>query len=471
MQTNRLARLRRLTRLLCALLIATALGPSPANAGGTVGNGTPASCTRTAFNAALVGGGVVVFACGGNPHTITLTVVKQISIDTIIDGGNDKITLKALGTHHFKVLHGKRLGLLSLSLTDGADTSGGAIENLGTTDASLVTFANNTATDRGGAIANHGTLRVSGSTFSKNKATNGGGAIWNDGGTVDVDASGFDQNQTTGGINSEGGAIGNAVGTLIVVKSTFTDNSAGNGGALVNKATATMVLSTFSGNEATNAGGAIYSANNNLTMDRCTLNGNQAGSGGGIAHFGRSLLLTASTLTGNSAISDGGGIYASGNATYTNSTLSGNQAGNGGGGLFQNRGEAVMLFTTVANNFAGFGAGVYKEGSVPGSLSLQNTLLSKNADGDCDGVLTSLGHNLSSDTHCGSAFTQPGDRIGIDPMLGPLANNGGPTMTHMLLVGSPAIDAAVMVAGLTTDQRGVKRPQGANPDIGSVEAP
>ncbi len=208
-----------------------------------------------------------------------------------------------------------------------------------------------------------------------------------------------------------------------------------------------------------------------MTVDSCTLSGNQASLGGAIAHLGTSLVLTASTLTGNSAISNGGGVYASGDASYTNSTLGGNQAGNGGGGLFQNSGEAVMLFTTVANNFAGFGAGVYKEGSKPGSLSLQNSLLSKNMGGDCDGVLTSRGHNLSSDTHCGSAFTQPGDRIGVDAKLGPLANNGGPTMTHLPRPGSPAIDEAVMVTGVTTDQRGVKRPQGPQPDIGSVEAP
>ncbi len=232
MQTNRLARLRRLTLLLFALLIATALGPSPANAGGTVGNGTPASCTRAAFNAALVGGGKVVFACGANPLTITLTVAKQISIDTIIDGSNNKITLKALGTHHFKVLPGKTLSLLNLSLTDGADASGGAIENLGTTEANRVTFANNTATDRGGAIVNHGALNVRDSTFSQNKAANGGGAIWNDGGTVNVENATFDQNQITGttGLFAGGGAIGNLAGALTVGNSRFTDNSTATGG-------------------------------------------------------------------------------------------------------------------------------------------------------------------------------------------------------------------------------------------------
>lgn len=460
---------RRLSILLLTILIATGLGAPPAHAGGIVGDGTPGSCTRAAFNAALVGGDSVTFNCGPNPFTITLTLVKQISADTKINGGG-KITLKAINTNHFRVLPGKTLTLEDISLTSGSAAAAGAIENSGTTILVGVTLANNTSTDKGGAITNHGMLSVRKSTFSQNKATNGGGAIWSDGGTVKVEASGFEQNQTTGDINSEGGAIGVSAGILTVANGTFIDNSAGNGGALVNKASATVEFSNFFGNEAMNVGGAIYNANNNLTIDRSTLNGNQAGSGGGIAHFGNSFTLIASTLVGNAAIGNGGGIFASGNASYTNSTLSGNQAGSLGGGLYQGRGEAVMLFTTVANNFAIAGAGVYKEGSVPGSLTLQNTLLSKNADGDCDGVLTSRGHNLASDTHCGGAFTQPGDRIGVDAKLGPLANNGGPTLTHLPKSDSPAIDAAVMVNGVTTDQRGVKRPRGANPDIGSVEA-
>jgi predicted outer membrane repeat protein len=448
MQINRSDRhLRRLIPLACAIVIATALYTPPANAAGVVGTGTPASCTRAAFNTALVGGGVVTFNCGPNPHTITITLAKSISVDTAIRGGG-RITLKASGTHHFKVLSGKTLVLESIRLTEG------------------------TSADKGGAIVNQGTLIVRKSSFTNNRAVKGGGAIWSDGSAASVTDSQFDQNQVSDGSGpTGGGAIGNGAGMLTVSNCTFTDNiSASIGGALYNGntgANATVGFSTFFGNEAFNLGGAIYNGGT-TTVDRSTLSGNQAGVGGGIAHQGTLLTLTASTLDGNAAIENGGGIYASGNASYTNNTLSGNQAANGGGGLFQNRGDGVMLFTTVANNFAVFGAGVYKEGSVTGTLSLQNTLLSNNTAGNCDGVVASLGHNLSSDTNC-AFFTQPGDQTNVDAKIGPLASNGGPTRTHLPQAGSPAIDAAVMAGGITTDQRGLLRPKGAQPDIGSVE--
>ncbi len=80
----------------------------------------------------------------------------------------------------------------------------------------------------------------------------------------------------------------------------------------------------------------------------------------------------------------------------------------------------------------------------------------------------SLGHNLFSDNP-GSAYLDPTDLINTEPRLGPLADNGGPTLTQALLPGSPAIDAGVAVAGVTTDQRGVPRPQGRAPDIGAFE--
>ncbi|MFY9823711.1 MAG: choice-of-anchor Q domain-containing protein [Thermoanaerobaculia bacterium] len=235
-----------------------------------------------------------------------------------------------------------------------------------------------------------------------------------------------------------------------------------------------MALSTFSGNSA-KFGGAI-SSGGILAVDQSTLIGNQASqSGGGIA-FTNELTLTASTVRGNTA-AEGGGISAEGNATYTNCTISGNESIAEGGGVFHHAGRAVMRFTTVANNnsassvLGGHGAGIHM--AVP-TMSFQNTLLSSNSASNCGGEsqnFVSLGHNLSRDTSCAAAFTQTGDKNGLDAKLGPLADNGGPTSTHLLLTGSPAIDAAVMITGITTDQRVIKRPQGANPDIGSVEAP
>jgi len=464
MQTNRLAHyFRRLTCPVYAILIAAAFGASPANAGGTVGTGTPASCTRAAFNAALVGGGNVTFNCGAEPHTITLGLAKQIFSDTTIVGGNI-ITLRASNTNHFKVPVGTTLELENISLIEGKAKSGGAIENFGTTRVTGVTFANNTATESdGGAISNHGTLIVRRSTFSKNI----GGAISNDeDGMANVEASEFNQNQ--------GGAIGNAVLArgLTIVGSTFTDNfSPGSGGALVNVSifgTVTVTLSTFSGNVAMDSGGAIFNTRN-LTVESSTLIGNQAGGkGGGIRHFGDpgvTLNLTATTLNGNTA-NEGGGIYEDGsevsNTRYTNSTLSGNESESLGSGLFHKAGNLIMSFTTVADNRGG--AGIHVEG---GTLSIGNTLLSNNTS-NCAFLPSRLssGGNLSSDASC--PFKGFGDKNNEDARLGPLANNGGPTLTHLPQAGSPAIDAAM--GPIDTDQRGIPRPRGPKPDIGSVEA-
>jgi hypothetical protein len=106
-------------------------------------------------------------------------------------------------------------------------------------------------------------------------------------------------------------------------------------------------------------------------------------------------------------------------------------------------------------------------------LTLTNTIVADNGVENCDGNISSLGHNLTDDTSCG--LTEPSDLVVADAMLGPLQDNGGPTETHDLLPGgtttpgSPAIDAGDNAACPTTDQRGVVRPQGAACDIGAVE--
>ncbi|UCF41623.1 MAG: hypothetical protein JSW43_04655, partial [Gemmatimonadota bacterium] len=141
---------------------------------------------------------------------------------------------------------------------------------------------------------------------------------------------------------------------------------------------------------------------------------------------------------------DGGGIYNGGNLTLTNSTVSGNTAYWGGGIHASWMGYATLTNTIVADNGAPTGA---------------NCLAS---------VLSSLGYNLTDDTSCG--VTAPGDLIVADAMLGPLQDNGGPTQTHDLLPGSPAIDAGSPgCPPPDTDQRGVARPQGAACDIGAFE--
>jgi hypothetical protein len=147
-----------------------------------------------------------------------------------------------------------------------------------------------------------------------------------------------------------------------------------------------------------------------------------------------------------------------------------------GGGL-TNRSDATLTLTnsTVSGNTVSCsGASCATQGggliNVSGTVTLQNTIVAKQLAGpDCAGLITSNGFNLDSDNTC--QLTQPGDKPNVsNPLLGPLANNGGPTQTHALLPGSPAIDA--VTSGCpppNTDQRGVARPQGAACDIGAVE--
>ena len=469
------------------ILIVTTFSASPAHADAVV-----TSCTRGAFNTALATGGKITFDCGAGPHTILLGLPSPISSGKITIDGGGTITLKASNTNHFKVSDGATLELVNITLTNGKAMSGGAIENSGTTSVTGVTFANNTATEEGGAIFNKGALTVSKSTFTNNTATQGGGAILNRG-MLTVRQSAFTQNIAAGGgaianddegratveasefNENQGGAIGNGflARGITITGSMFSDNfSPGNGGALANVsifAPVTVTLSTFSGNVAADSGGAIFNTRS-LTVEKSTLIGNQAGSkGGGIYFFGdpgMTLDLIGTTLNGNAAF-EGGGIYADGHelatTRYTNCTLCGNASEAGGSGIFHKTGIVFMSFSTIASNRGG--AGLHVEG---GDLGISNTLLSNNST-NCAIIVTSAlraGFNLSSDTSC--PFRDLGNINNQDAKLGPLANNGGPTLTHLPQPGSPAINAAR--AAIDTDQRGVKRPRGPNPDIGSVEA-
>jgi predicted outer membrane repeat protein len=456
--------------LVAVLAVVALFGAQPALAAGVVGNGTPASCTETALDNALNGGGIVTFNCGANPKTITLTFTKNISANTKLNGGN-KIILKAPNTQHFQVFGGVTFKISNIILKNGLSNSGGAIENFGTTKAISVTFSNNHSLSHGGAINNYETLVVKSSTFKNNQSDQEGGAIFNTGGTVTVKSSTFTGNKANNA--KSGGAIENDAGSLIVVSSTFTGNQGFNGGAILNLDIANVSASTFTGNIVSNGGGAIMNLNGTLTLTTSTLDSNQAVYGGGLVLYGSNNSITRSTFSNNTSSGSGGGIYGDSDTTYTNITLSSNHVtgnGQGGGGLYQYYGNATLNFSTVANNTASFGAGVNKDGSAPGYLQVQDTVLSKNSGGNCAGIVASLGHNLSSDTYCGD-FTNTGDMTHKNAQLGALASNGGPTKTHLPLSGSPLISKGVAIGGITTDQRGVSRPQGGGVDIGSVEIP
>src|SRR5829696_8585973 len=283
---------------------------------------------------------------------------------------------------------------------------------------------------------------------------------------------------------------------------TISNGNANNCGGISHEDNGTLAISgsTISGNTAVLNGGGICirSFPSTLTVTGSTISGNTvagasfgSGAGGGIHndHNGP-LTITDSTISGNTVAGasfgggEGGGIYNTGPLTITNSTISGNTAaGDGaiGGGVFNSRGATVIEFSTITLNTAsdGAGSGVASFGDDRTGTEVLSSIISANQATDVDFVegttntFLSRGYNLIGDGNATAAFNQTGDTTGVsDHNLGDLADNGGPTMTHALLTGSPAIDKGPPSTSCPppdTDQRGVSRPQGSACDIGSFE--
>jgi hypothetical protein len=221
---------------------------------------------------------------------------------------------------------------------------------------------------------------------------------------------------------------------------------------------ATVIASTFSGNSAAFGGGGLFNTSSGTTnVTASTFSNNSSGFlGGAVANLGPGTVnLNSSTFNGNSTGFVGGAIY---NASFDGSsfmtiiacTISGNSAGSEGGGIYN------FDFDTV---------------------TISNTIVAVNtapAAPDVRGFFNSLGHNLIGIGDGSTGFGAEGDLVGtaedpIDPLLGALQDNGGPTWTMELLFGSPALDAGDPDLDGTTDQRGVLRPQGDGVDIGAFE--
>ncbi len=245
---------------------------------------------------------------------------------------------------------------------------------------------------------------------------------------------------------------------------------------------ATIAGLTIANGSAVNGGG--IQNDGTLTVANCTLSANSATDGGGIQNFG-TLTVTDCTLTANSASESGGGVCNDGNMTITNSTLSGNSAASGGGIfnllLFEGGGLVVGTLTVTNCTLSGNSASATGGGMFDpfGTVTLANTIIAGNTAPtrpDLDGPIASLGYNLIGNSSGGGGFAAS-DLLNVNPLLGPLQNNGGPTATMALLPGSPAIAAgrvalAVDANGnpLTADQRGSRRIVNGTVDIGAFES-
>jgi len=239
-------------------------------------------------------------------------------------------------------------------------------------------------------------------------------------------------------------------------------NGASYGIGVVGAMTARVSDCLISGNNAC----GIYNSGGQLTVLRTTISGNTSlGLGGGIYSMGPSVSIDSCTISGNTAGSQGGGLYLAlghGSATISNSTIAGNSASGQGGGIWIGGVGASLIMngSTIANNSGGSAGGVFNNAA---NLILSNTIVAKNTGGDlgASGTATST-----------ATFSFIGDTQG-DPLLGPLADNGGPTQTMALLPGSPCLDAGdpAFVPPPDTDQRGAgfARVSGAHIDIGAFE--
>jgi HYR domain-containing protein len=256
-------------------------------------------------------------------------------------------------------------------------------------------------------------------------------------GPLTIDGSGAANSTVSGGRLSGIFNVASA-STLNIRDLTLADGSAGGGGggAILNAGgTVNVADMAFLRNSAF-AGGAIENTNGGtLTITGSTFAGNSALPGGAISNFRSTATITNSTFVGNSAVV-GGALYNLNVATIevTNSTFSGNTATGSQGAAIDNSGGLTVI--------------------------LENSIF---ADNPCAGPVVDGGGNLDSpESSC------PG--INGDPLLGAVADNGGPTQTMALGPGSAAIDAAVDANCPATDQRGVSRPHGAGCDIGAYES-
>lgn len=462
-----------------------------------VGNGTPSSCTETAFSNAVANGGTITFNCGSSPYTLVLTSEKKISSDTVIDGGN-LVTLSG----------GNKVRILSINSYYNLSTPSLTVKNLTFTNGRTTDVLNTKSLNQGGAAIYRlgGTLTVINSYFTNNVGPVtgqdvAGGAIYSiGGGTTTIVDSVFKGNQA-----SNGGAIGILGSSLTLINSEVSGNRAtgnggnpgngGNGGGIsIDGANNTVNLQNVKvvNNQGNAYGAGLFRVSyygETTTIDKSSFNNNSmlkqdVGMAGGLYLQGTNIAMTNSSVLNNTASAAGGMYIGPGSVLkLTNVTVAQNTAATSlGGGLFiDNNVNGTILNSTIASNQApgpySFGGGI--AGGSP-SLLLGNTIIANNTVGNgynpinCTQKLGNLGGNLQYPlTRQGWGSDDPialcsDGVIKADPLLGSLQNNGGPTLTT-----APASNSPTAGQGRSncpaTDQRGQTR---KNPcTLGAYELP
>ena len=515
------------------VLISNAMitGNTAGNIGGGINNRGPLTITGSTISGNVAGndgGGIY------NIGTISIDSLQLTSNTAGLEGGgiyNAGSVAVASSTLSLNVASG---GLVGSSFSPGR---GGGILNTSTLSLVNVTLTQNTAGFGGGLFNSGGKVNATGITFSSNDARTGdGGGIYFHNGTLTFKQGRLVGNQAAGSsVNpsyGRGGGMYQAGGRITIAGSTsspsktsgpgsIVDNSAVQGGGIyLSGGSLTLSLTHLANNTATNSGGAIANGGtlvlansvvfqntagvdggailnssnlSILTINSSTLTNNSAGGeGGALRNLGPATATITSSTIEKSSAALGGAIANSGKLTISGSTIFDDSASQLGGGVYDDvSGLVTLTNSTIAENTSQAGGGIYTQGTLKsinvtiaenlisgstgagldvssGAASLYNTIVASNtpAGTDLAGVLTVNAHNL----------------IGVpNAELGPLTNNGGPTLTIGLLQGSPAIDGGANtfngVTVPTTDQRGALRGgqsnsinAGAVVDIGAYEA-
>jgi predicted outer membrane repeat protein len=478
----------------------------------------------------------IASTAANDPTTGDLDVNNNATV-AINGAGSGSTIIDANGIDRaFAVQSGASLSISGVTiehgdaLTSGASNNstkpgyGGAIYNDGTLSVTDSTLDHNQADDYGGAIyADTGAISttVSGSDVSYDNIGStsgmaGGAGIEVDGGNMSVSNSTIDYDAVTYG--DDGGLVWNSSGTGSITDTAIGNDSGWYAGALGDYGGGPLTISNSDvSHDSTQeydgySGGIYYTGSGTLSVTGSTISDDAGGYGGGVYlagsgavtlsqdtladdssvygygggiydQNGAAVTVSADTFNGNSA-DQGGGVYFNGSTEQlTNDTFDGN-SGYYGASIYLNTAGASLTNDTIARGNGVEGGGIYQPAK---ASAIANTIVADNQGGDCysgpAGTTADQGNNLDGDSSCfatGGTGTTPesgDDLVSTNPDLGSLADNGGPTETDALLVGSPAIDAGsdavcqmLNAPNPPTDQRGVPRPQGVHCDVGAFEA-
>jgi len=383
------------------------------------------------------------------------------------------------------------------------------------------TITGNDASNNGGGVSAvglyGGTVSVSGSTISSNDAAEIGGGLYLYGvgavtiqntiisGNTASESGGINVNYTSGDVLIQNTEItGNQAsvydagvsffyinGTLTLDTVTLSDNEAdfsqGGGNIFGVTGGTTITNSVISGNDAFSGvvGGLAWYAASDLTIDTTTISGNTANDDTGaldISGNAGPVTIRRTTISGNSAGGAAGGLYIGSGGdpvTIENSTISGNSAGGDGGGIYAYEAQIIIRHSTISGNDATVRGGNISLGADDASsLTLESSIVANgvapvNPDisEDPSGVTITSNFSLIEDLGTSTIDAGANNTTGVDPQLGALQNNGGPTETHMPASTSPVINAGdpAFVPPPATDQRGLARVSNGRIEMGSVE--